>query len=101
SGIFATALLFSLMHFIPYWFLQLTALGVLLGLLTHRWNSIIPAFIVHSIINLWTLFYPQLGEGFSQIYVWQKSVHPLFITLGVILTWWGWQWNTRLFHQQL
>lgn len=101
SGIFATALLFAILHFQPYWFIQLTALGVLLGLLTYRWNSILPAFIVHSTINLWTLLYPQLGEEFSQIYVWKRSIHPLFIALGTVLTGWGWSWNTRLFRQQL
>lgn len=91
------SLIFAFIHLNPSWFLQLTILSLPLGILAYRWGSILPPFIIHSVVNLWGLTYPQLGDRFLRIYHnWWDIGHPLFILLGIIAITLGWQWNTYL-----
>ena len=51
KGIVYTALLFAAFHISPWGFLPIFGLGVLLGMITIRTNSTIPAMISHACNN--------------------------------------------------
>lgn len=71
TAVFVSALLFALFHLNPWQFPATFVLGLLLGWLTIRTNSIILAIIGHSINNLLVLF---------SIRYWQEiSTHAIFL----------------------
>ena len=45
------ALLFALAHFNPWWMMQILLLGVFLGFVSWRANSVIPAIFIHGMNN--------------------------------------------------
>ncbi|TKJ41716.1 hypothetical protein CEE37_03880 [candidate division LCP-89 bacterium B3_LCP] len=45
------ALLFALAHFNPWWMLQIVLLGVILGYISWRTNSIFPCMLIHAVHN--------------------------------------------------
>ncbi|MFH1863139.1 MAG: CPBP family intramembrane glutamic endopeptidase, partial [bacterium] len=50
------ALLFALAHFNPWWMMQILILGIFLGYLSWRANSVFPGMIVHALNNGLALF---------------------------------------------
>ncbi len=50
-GLFFSALAFAFIHFNPWWMAQILILGITLGVLAWRSNSIFPSILVHGINN--------------------------------------------------
>jgi hypothetical protein len=46
-----TAVLFAVLHLMPWYFLEIFAIGVVLSIVTVRTNSIVPAVIIHICNN--------------------------------------------------
>ena len=51
KSILIIALFFAIIHLNPFWFIQIYILGIILGFLAWKTNSIIPSLILHSLNN--------------------------------------------------
>jgi membrane protease YdiL (CAAX protease family) len=79
-----------------YWAIQIFLLGIILGLLAWRSNSIIPSFIGHAINNAAALmFYNTEQTYFQGIYLWGNHVSPLILILAMA----GLIYGVRAFYQ--
>ena len=57
KAILVTSLIFSAIHFNPYWFIQIYLLGIMLGFLTWKTNSVIPSIILHGLNNTMAMLF--------------------------------------------
>ena len=82
-----TALIFSIIHMNPYWFIQIYILGVVLGFLAWKTQSIIAPLILHGLNNSMALLLSFLDLKDNNIYIWNGHVSPWFliIALGSII----------------
>ncbi len=51
KAILLGALLFAIAHFNPWWMVQILILGVFLGYLSWRANSVLPTMVIHALYN--------------------------------------------------
>jgi len=88
QAILFTALIFSLIHLNPYWFVQIYFLGVILGFLAWKTKSIIAPLILHSLNNAMALLLSSLNLQQNNLYIWNGHVAPwilIFACFSVIL----------------
>lgn len=88
-AILFSSLFFAVIHFNPFWIIQIYFLGVLLGFLAWKTNSIIPCVIFHVIINATSLFFTSIGDRIEPILLWNGHINPVFIFIGGISFWYG------------
>ena len=79
-----TALLFSMIHMNPYWFVQIYILGVILGFLAWKTNSVIPPLILHGLNNSMAMALSFSESINNNIYLWNNHVAPWFLIIAVI-----------------
>lgn len=80
------ALLFALAHFNPWWLIQILILGVLLGFVSWRTNSVFPAMIIHGLNNGIALIFGGAIEGKELAwYTAGKHVSPAVIIAALAL----------------
>ena len=85
KAILATSLFFALVHLNPYWIVQIYLLGMLLGYLSWRTNSIIPGIILHGLNNGFAVALNNAENVFNRYYNWHEHVNPLWIFIAIIL----------------
>jgi hypothetical protein len=72
-----------------YWAIQIFLLGIILGILAWRSNSIFPSVIGHATNNAAALLFYNIDQDkISGVYLWGGHVSPLFLllaSLGLIL----------------
>jgi membrane protease YdiL (CAAX protease family) len=74
------SLAWTIIHGVLYWAIQIFLLGIILGLLAWRSNSIVPSAIGHGINNAAALlFYNVNQQAFEGVYLWGNHVSPLFL----------------------
>ncbi len=74
------SLAWTIIHGVLYWAIQIFLLGIILGLLAWRSNSIIPSVIAHGINNLAALFYYNINQQvLTGSYLWGDHVSPVFL----------------------
>lgn len=56
GGVLLTALFFALIHLKYWWLIQLILMGVLLGYLAWRFDSILPSLLIHAVNNIFSLW---------------------------------------------
>ena len=88
-AILFSSLFFAAIHFNPYWMIQIYFLGVLLGYLAWKTDSVIPCIIFHVIINSTSLLFTYLGDSFESLILWHGHLNPLLLVLGGYLFWIG------------
>ena len=88
-AILFSSLFFATIHFNPYWMIQIYFLGVLLGYLAWKTDSVIPCIIFHVIINSTSLLFTYLGDSFESLILWHGHLNPLLLVLGGYLFWIG------------
>ena len=76
QAILFTALIFSLIHMNPYWFVQIYFLGVILGFLAWKTKSILAPLILHSLNNAMALLLSSLDLQENNLYIWNGHVAP-------------------------
>lgn len=77
-----SSLAWTIIHGVIYWAIQIFLLGIILGILAWRSNSIIPSFIGHAITNgVSLLFYNIDQEKLIGKYLWGNHVSPIFLLL--------------------
>jgi len=90
------SLAWTIIHGVLYWAIQIFLLGIILGLLAWRANSIVPSVIGHATNNLAALlFYNMNEEKLKGIYLWGNHVSPLFLILAVL----GLVFGIRIFYR--
>ena len=85
KAILVTSLFFALIHLNPYWIVQIYLLGMLLGYLSWRTNSIIPGIILHGLNNGFAVALNNVENVFNRYYNWHEHVNPLWVFIAIIL----------------
>jgi membrane protease YdiL (CAAX protease family) len=80
-----TSVLFALVHFNPWTSIQITLLGLVLGYITWKSGSILPAIILHGLNNLFSLVLMNIDEQHMGWYSSPENVKILWIALAFIL----------------
>ena len=79
KAVLLSSFLFTVLHFNPWWSLQIYLLGMVLGYLAWRTGSIWPAFVVHAINNSLGLWFANMAEDSLSWYVLGGHVSPLWL----------------------
>ena len=85
KAILVTSLFFALVHLNPYWIVQIYLLGMLLGYLAWRTNSIIPGIILHGLNNGFAVALNNAENVFNRYYSWREHVNPFWVFIAIIL----------------
>jgi len=88
-AILFSSLFFAIIHFNPYWMIQIYLLGVILGYLAWHTNSIIPSIIFHVIINATSLLFASMGDSFESFILWHGHINPMILFLAITSFWIG------------
>ena len=84
QAVLFTALIFSLIHMNPYWFFQIYILGVFLGFLAWKTNSIVAPLILHGLNNFIALLFSFSDPQNNSFYLWNGHVSPWILILACI-----------------
>ncbi len=84
-AVLVTSIFFAIIHFNPYWTIQIYILGIILGFLSWRTKSIIPSIILHSINNGMAFILTVFDEYNVDFYLWGNYVSPVFIITAIYL----------------
>ncbi|KAA3659311.1 MAG: CPBP family intramembrane metalloprotease [Calditrichaeota bacterium] len=84
-AILATAFVFALMHGNPFAVVQIVFLGVIIGVLAWRSNSIWPAAVVHATNNLISIILVNTTEENLTFMEWHGHINPIFLIIAVAL----------------
>ncbi len=96
-AILLTAFLFAVIHMRPYWVIQLLIMAVWMGYLSWKWDSIIPAVLIHAANNLWSvgqLYW--LDHPSYEFYEWKGHVNPIWIMIAGFIVWKGFIANSKI-----
>lgn len=80
-AVLAAAFIFSIIHINPYWMVQIVILGVVLGVMAWKSDSIFPGATVHLVNNGLALIFLNNREADLGIYYWNGHVNPAFLLL--------------------
>ena len=76
-----SALIFTFMHFNPWWTMQIFFLGVITGVLTWRGNSLYPAIAMHGIVNGMALLLTNEDISSLQLHLESGHVTPQWLII--------------------
>ena len=82
-AVLVTSLFFAMIHFNPFWTIQIYILGVVLGFLAWKTKSVIPSIMLHSINNGAAYILSIFDDIDLNIYLWNNQVSPIFIVIAV------------------
>jgi membrane protease YdiL (CAAX protease family) len=83
KAIMTTAFVFAVVHFNPWWLIEILILGVLLGVLVWRTGSILPAIVIHGVYNTVSLLMMNASQNKLNWYLWKDHISPWWILLGL------------------
>jgi membrane protease YdiL (CAAX protease family) len=86
-AVLLSSLTWTMIHMNLYWAIQLFLMGIVIGYMAWRTNSIIPAIIIHSLNNLVGVLFLNFDlEPYMHWYEWNDHVSPIVVVLsGAIL----------------
>ena len=85
-GILLTSLVFGIIHLNPWAFIQIILLGVFMGIVAQKTNSIIPSVIIHSINNFLAFIFINAKPSDIAWYLSGNHVSPQVLAAGAALT---------------
>ena len=89
-AVLLSALAWTLVHQNPYWAVEIFIMGVFIGFLAWRTNSIIPPVIVHALNNFIAVWMLNTNmEEAMQWYEWNGHVSPPVLIIALIVLVWG------------
>jgi membrane protease YdiL (CAAX protease family) len=91
-----SALTFAIIHFNPWWAVQIYIIAVFMGYVAWRTNSIWIPFIIHAINNGTAVWFAHQSESGLQWYQWKGHVSPVVLLSGLILFILGIYWFIRV-----
>ena len=89
KAVLVSSLLFAMIHFNPFWTVQIYLLGIILGFLSWKTNSIIPSIILHSMNNGFAYILTVFDDSDLSIYLYNENVSPVFICLAAYFIYMG------------
>ncbi|MFQ6616256.1 MAG: lysostaphin resistance A-like protein [Fidelibacterota bacterium] len=84
-AVLITSLFFAVIHFNPWLVIQIYLLGVLMGYLAWRTNSVFPSMIFHGVNNGLAFTFTNWGSHLNPWYIWKGHVSPAVLTTGLFL----------------
>lgn len=94
QAMFFSALAFAFFH--PLWLIQTLILGLILGFLAWRSNSIVPSIILHASNNAVALLLVNMKTEHLNWYNWNDHVYPPIVVVAAGITFYGFKWFYRL-----
>jgi len=89
-AVMLTGFLFAAIHLRIYWFIQLLIMAVWVGYFAWKWNSVIPAVLIHAANNLWSVgLLTWVDHPLYELYEWRGHVNPIVVALAVFVIWRG------------
>ena len=88
-AVLVTSLFFAMIHFNPFWTIQIYMLGVILGFLAWKTKSVISSILLHIVNNGSAFILTNIDESTIDFYLWKDQVSPIFILLAVFLIYKG------------
>tara|TARA_B100001559_G_scaffold181843_1_gene152122 strand:- start:1518 stop:2309 length:792 start_codon:yes stop_codon:yes gene_type:complete len=88
-AVLITSLFFAMIHFNPYWTIQIYLLGIILGFLSWKTKSVIPSVILHSINNGVAFIFTVSDNYNFNFYLWGNYVSPFFIIAAIYLSYYS------------
>ncbi len=95
KAVLYSALTFAIIHFNPWWVVQIYIIGIFMGYVAWRTNSIWISFILHAINNGIAVLFTHLAKNSLGWYEWQGHVSPIILVVGVLLLAGGLRWFIR------
>ena len=89
KAVLVTSLFFAMIHFNPFWAIQIYLLGVILGFLSWKTKSVVPSILLHIANNGSAFILTNIEEEIIDFYLWKDQVSPIFILLAVFLIYKG------------
>ncbi len=86
-AVLLTSLTWTMVHVNPYWAIQIFIIGVVIGFLAWRTNSILPAIIVHGMNNLLSLVFYNLGDQLNWYLMGNHVSVYILIPAAFIVVW--------------
>ena len=83
-AILVSSLFFAFIHFNPYWIIQIYLLGILLGYLAWKTQSVLPSIVFHICINGTSLFLTTFDDFVERVILWNGHIHPIIILFGIV-----------------
>ena len=81
--------LFMILHFNPWWAIQIYTLGMILGYLVWRTGSVWPAVLLHGVNNLAAIMFANGNDESFAWYTLGGHVSPLWLLVAAIMTYAG------------
>ena len=85
KAVLFTSLFFAIIHMNPFWFIQIYILGVLLGYLAWKTNSIFPSLILHSLNNTVAIIISYGNLDKTSLYVKSGHINPIILVFAFFL----------------
>jgi membrane protease YdiL (CAAX protease family) len=86
KAIAVTAAVFAILHFNPWWMLQIFGLGIVLGVMAWRSQSIWPGVVIHMTNNAVSMVFINVDPWKLRGYEFHGQVAPLWLAVGLVLT---------------
>lgn len=85
-AVILSSITWTMIHMNLYWAIQLFLMGIVIGYIAWRTNSIIPAAIIHSINNLIGVLFLNFDlDPFMQWYEWNEHVSPMVVVISAVI----------------
>ncbi len=89
-AVILSSLSWALIHANPYWAVQIFVMGIIIGFLAWRTNSVFPGIIVHMINNLLSLiFINSEMDSITDWYLTGGHVNPLILLPSIVILVWS------------
>ncbi len=99
-AVILSSLTWTLVHGNFYWAVEIFIIGIFIGFLAWRTQSLIPSFVVHATNNLIAVIFLNIDMKQSMAwYEWGDHVSPLVLIIAVVLTIWSLQQITRFYRR--
>ncbi len=89
KAVMSSALIFTIIHFNPWWAIQVMIIGVILGVMAWKSNSIVPPMIVHFINNGIALIFANSKPEQYQWYLYKDHVSIPIVIAAIIVVFFG------------
>jgi len=85
KAILLSALIFALIHFNPWWAIQIYIIGIFMGFVAWKTNSVWVSFFLHAFNNGVAVLFTHFSEERLNWYEWHGHVSPLILSAGLII----------------
>jgi membrane protease YdiL (CAAX protease family) len=86
-AVLLSSLTWTMVHVNPYWAVQIFIIGVVIGFLAWRTNSILPSLIVHGMNNLLSLIFYNFGDHLHWYLMGNHVSIFILLPAALILVW--------------